>query len=158
MKTMLEVCMYSGMCNWDPRCELTEEQTQIITEKANRLHKKATANRFGTGVLGADSFMVSWGISQIRDDGFEVMESFEEILKGLNLTMIRALPGRITVYRWMDGESTSEMYEDTENMHSFLSELAQPAIEASRKRAEKQMEEYIVSQFPYVPPSWEPNF
>jgi len=142
MKTMLEVCVYSGMCNWDPRCEMTKEQTEALNEKVSKLHKTATANRFGTGVLGMDSFMVVFGVTEIREDGFEMVPAYEDFLKGLKFTMVRALPGRITVHKIVNGSNTYEMYEDTENIHQFLAELAAPAIQAAHDRANRQIQEY----------------
>lgn len=150
MKTMLEVCMYSGMCHWDPRCEITPEQEQILMEKISKLHKKAEANRFGTGCLGADSFSVAWGVIEIKEDGFTFVEDYEEFLKGLSITGLHAYPGRIRVYTNVNDTYQIDMYEDTENIHQFLAEIAEPAIQTHREQAEKRMQDYMAQFAPKV--------
>jgi len=144
MKTMLEVCMYSGGCRWDPRCEMTPEQEATLMEKLSKLEKEAQPNRFGTGVLGADSFMVIWGVIEIKDDGFEMPINADYDPSQFKYSMIRALPGRITVYHSFNKERgiVVTMYEDTENIHSFLADLAAPSIKAHYDLANKQIQDY----------------
>lgn len=142
MKTMLEVCMYSGMCQWDPRCEITPEQNTILLEKLDKLHKKAEANRFGTGVLGSDSFAVAWGVVEIKEDGFTFVDDYEKFLEGLRITGLHAWPGRVQIYHKVDGVQQTDMYEDTEGVHEFLAAIAVPAIETHQERARKRMAEY----------------
>jgi|SRR5579885_1602834 len=142
MKTMLEVCMYSGACAWDPRCEIAPDQERILMEKVGKLHKKAPMTRFGTGVLGTDSFAVNWGIIEIREDGFEIAPNYMDFLKGLRVISVHAWPERVRVDTWENGTQASHVYEDTESIHSFLADLAAPAIQAHYKRANEQIQAY----------------
>lgn len=138
MKTMLEVCMYSGICHRDPRCEITPEQEKILMEKLSKLHKPATADRFGTGTLGADSFMVLWGVLEIEEDGFTFDN--ECAPTQFKYSMIRSLPGRITIISSENGLLNHTLYEDTEAIHSFLTDLATPAIQAHYKKSNEEMQ------------------
>jgi hypothetical protein len=142
MKVMLEVCMYSGMCHIDPRCEVTTEQERTLVEKVKKLHKTAVPNRFGTGVLGQDNFCVVWGVIEISQDNMKLVDNYMELSKQFDIVMVRALPGRITVDKNVDGKYQSEMFEDTEDIHSLLANLAAPAIADHHEWCRKEMEAY----------------
>ena len=131
MKTILEVCMYSGAVQWEPRCEISEEELEIICDKVSKLHRLAgPKTRFNP--LGTDSFTIITGIKNWNENGFEIIENYMEVMAELGLPQIYVLPNRVSLYAW-GGENKE--YEDTENLHSFLSELATPAIQAHYQRS-----------------------
>jgi len=133
MATMLEVCMYSGCCDWDPRCELTEEQTTILLNKMALLDTPPDPKAKRYWPLGQDCFSVCPGVKVIRKDGFE----FEDP-NGIEW-YIQCYPGRVTWFK--AGQSDSVEYLDTQGIVEFLSEIAQPAIKEHYADAEKSLKD-----------------
>lgn len=146
MKTLLNVCMYSGMCHFDPQVILTQEQSDILLAKISSLNKHGKKNRFGTGVLGRDAFIVSFNA---MDNFFEQQKYETDLTKCPHVFRITCHPGVIQVT--MNTNPTEEMwwkeyiFEDTENIHDFLSELAEPAIATHIEDAQKRMDDHWAS-------------
>lgn len=145
-KTIIEVMMYSGMCSHDPRCEMTDQEKEILFEKLRKLHKPGVQNRFGTGVLGADSFGVIQGVEVWSWDDFK-LEMDQSYWEALEFPHIDVTPGLVSLYKWENNQYKTYLYEDTENVHSFLSELVAPAI----------VEHYTGSQWATQQWIWDPS-
>lgn len=137
MKTILEVCMYSGGMANDPRVEIPSEDVIILKEKINKLNKV----KLGSGGLGADSFAVIFNVIDI------------DIINGFNLDMLNipdivyfhCWPGLIHMQR--KDEPMIQSYQDTENIHSFLQDFAAPAIKQHYDNAKKEYEDYFKKFF-----------
>lgn len=132
MATMLEVCMYSGACSWDPRCEMTEEQTTILLNKVALLDTPPDPKAKRHWPLGKDCFSVCPNVKEIRKDGFEFETPTVD-------WYVQCYPGRITWYK--AGQTDTVEYLDTQGIVEFLSEIAQPAIQEHLADGEKSLKE-----------------
>lgn len=150
LETVLNVCMYSGMCQWDPRVTLTQEESDQLLNMVKGADAPAVLDRFGTGVLGTDSFVVSF--VTFDPDNFDLFATLDTSTFP-DIITVYSLPGIIGIWRRED-PTYSEMkwYKDDLGVHEFLSTLAAPAI---RKHQEEM---FIAASAPWNPPPWEPNF
>lgn len=149
MATILNVCMYSGMCHLDPRVELTEEQSQKLLEMVRGADEPASLDRFGTGVLGPDAFAVSF-IQFDRDNLFTPLD----VDQYPDIITLYSYPGIMGLWRKEDGTyGDMKWYKDSFGAHDFLTELAAPAI------AKHHTDIFIsLGGDPGKPPPWEPRF
>lgn len=109
MKSLLNVCMYSGMCHLDPKTELSDEDTQILRDKTLALKEKPERDPYPR--LGrTDQLSVTFYVSE-----------------GEKLVYLLSYVGTVSVY-WNNDE-LPEHFKDTENINGFLQTRAAQAIQ-----------------------------
>lgn len=147
MKTILEVCLYSGTCMYDPRIELSEEIRNTLLEKVQMLDGPAIPKQHHGMGLGPNMFMVTfWDYLSIvlTPDSFTTPMDLNLLPE---IPHIFSTPDIITVSK---KDSSWASYADNQGIHKFLEELAAPAIAEHNRDAQS-----LMSQFPYNPPPWE---
>jgi hypothetical protein len=125
MKTTLEVCLYSGMCMYDPRIELSEEIRNILLEKIQSLDGPPPLATHHGMRLGPNMFtVVFWDYMAIPLDANSFTTPIDPNLMP-EIPCIFATPHIITVSK-RDGSWAS--YADTQGIHKLLEELAAPIL------------------------------
>lgn len=132
MKSFLNVCLYSGMCHLDPKCDLSDEDTKILRDKIFALKEKPKREPFPR-------------LGKTISVRFESEKSKVVAILSYPEYTDLGMPAAVLVY-WNSNE-LAEPFVDTENINDFLHELAKPAIlqhqEDMKKEWEKNYEDLL---------------
>lgn len=120
----LHINMYSGMAHLNPEVDISDDDYQIIDKKLKKILNNEIIKKTNFRSLGSDCFSICW-----PNDNYE----------DINNKMIYIKPGEITFGYVIDNEYRQDTFADTDDLYSFLSILAKPAIDNHYKEADIAM-------------------